>query len=876
MVNRIIIILLILLIIGIGIVIFEFRFSKKDVSPAEEYIPKRAALVLKANGLLHLMSSLNEHNFLCPNYDIECDFEVLYKKLDSLSVNNEKIGESLNDNSVWFAFLPSKEKNGFLALIPIENNISSDVVEDNIVSLFSGFGKNCTEYSPGLKTGPEVNSWYYLHENGLLILSNRAELIQESLVSNSDQQTIVRDSSFNKVYGTSGANAPATLYINFNQSSEILNLLFKKEFSAKISGLTSKSGWMALDLNTSGNSVILQGFSFSHTNGFMLSSILKSEQAVENSFLQTVPENAAFISYVCISDPYNFIHAKDEFIRKNKTYKEKIDEINENAGFSVDEKLSELVSTVAGQVICAEKSKFYSYFLVKTTGAGPATDFLKSLSTDSAKFNDTIRYFNLKHNRIPYIIAADAIGETKYAHAFIYNEYIVFADTEEALGSYFYKLQHSQMLSNDSLFVKAARELVLSKSNLNSFLFPSKLLNFASDWIKDSAFSKIQEQLKNQKILLGLQASGGNPLVYFNTFLYRERNDSARVDIEWQIETDTSIAKLEHVAVNGSSYYFVQDLMNTIYFVSSYGRVQWKKKLDKPIISTIHSIDFYKNGKTQMLFNTSEDLFLIDRNGNFVEDFPVKFKNRATNGVEVADFENDKNYRYYIAFENKTFIALDKSGKKISGWNFGKTNDLVKKQAVSFTHQAKDYIAFFDSTQVYLLNRRGEDKLNRKPQLITGENSELFVEHKNLYFRVAIVDVSSKVHFFYPNGKSETREDNLMYDNSALAVLNDGYALYDSSKLIIYSRDGLQKSRYTLEEPVHGLLNTGKYYHDTEVLVFSYKSRKQINAIDAYGKMLKAFPIFGDYPFIFISLYNGSGTRILCSSGNTLFNYSLP
>ena len=55
---------------------------------------------------------------------------------------------------------------------------------------------------------------------------------------------------------------------------------------------------------------------------------------------------------------------------------------------------------------------------------------------------------------------------------------------------------------------------------------------------------------------------------------------------------------------------------------SSKGNILWKRQLGGIILDNINQIDFYKNKKIQYVFNTEDSLYIIDRLGQNVEDFP--------------------------------------------------------------------------------------------------------------------------------------------------------------------------------------------------------------------------------------------------------------
>ena len=92
--------------------------------------------------------------------------------------------------------------------------------------------------------------------------------------------------------------------------------------------------------------------------------------------------------------------------------------------------------------------------------------------------------------------------------------------------------------------------------------------------------------------------------------------------------------------------------------ISADAKILWSAPVSGPVLSDVFQIDLYRNGKIQYLFNTKEKLYLIDRNGNSVSGFPVVFDSPATNGVNVFDYDNNRKYRYFIAFENRTVKAF--------------------------------------------------------------------------------------------------------------------------------------------------------------------------------------------------------------------------
>ena len=107
--------------------------------------------------------------------------------------------------------------------------------------------------------------------------------------------------------------------------------------------------------------------------------------------------------------------------------------------------------------------------------------------------------------------------------------------------------------------------------------------------------------------------------------------------------------------------------------INSTGRVLWKQPVDGPIMGEVYQVDFYKNGKLQYLFNTAGKIHLIDRNGNYVERYPISLRANATNPLALFDYDKSRDYRLFIATEDRRIYLYDIEGNMISGWKFRKT-----------------------------------------------------------------------------------------------------------------------------------------------------------------------------------------------------------
>ena len=121
--------------------------------------------------------------------------------------------------------------------------------------------------------------------------------------------------------------------------------------------------------------------------------------------------------------------------------------------------------------------------------------------------------------------------------------------------------------------------------------------------------------------------------------------------------------------IDGSTNYLEQ-LKN--YDLRLLGRSRnpvWTVKFDKPLCGTVRQIDYLKNNKLQMIFGAGNKVYLLDRLGRRVSDFPVTLEKDILLGPDIYDFKGTKDYIMMILHTDNTIAQYDLSGKRCSGWS---------------------------------------------------------------------------------------------------------------------------------------------------------------------------------------------------------------
>lgn len=97
-------------------------------------------------------------------------------------------------------------------------------------------------------------------------------------------------------------------------------------------------------------------------------------------------------------------------------------------------------------------------------------------------------------------------------------------------------------------------------------------------------------------------------------------------------------------------------------------RPVWTVNFDGPLCGTVRQIDYLKNNKLQMLFGSGSKIYLLDRLGRIVRDFPIDLGKDILLGPDVYDFSGKKNYTLMVLHTDNTIVQYGMDGKRTGGW----------------------------------------------------------------------------------------------------------------------------------------------------------------------------------------------------------------
>ena len=843
---------------SIGAAIWGYVRLKENKEPTAsvlEHIPSSAQVVIETKTLSELISQLTRQNLIWNSLKEDVDIahaQNYIQYLDSVCKTNADISGVLTDNSLHLSFM--KEANSLQSLLLFK------VKEQNNESIFLDFftknfkKNNLSSSMDSYEFSIQNQKWFATYKEGIVFVSSSVALLERSLKLPIHQSMAANESylSLLKENGTQKIQ----LFINKN-----LPKLFPQYLAPYQSLYTA-------DVKL--NEITFTGYLNTDTTF----QYFKNQQAIEFDLYENLPQNPSCLIGVSAT-------ATISFYESNSTNKENINlwkSINDSALYDMKHDFLENINSqiVLGNYEIENKPSGLLSFKIHDKEKAKQ---LISIIKDSLCQQPELIYYHIKKKFNHLFSIIDQFQD--YNYVTVNDNELIFMSDIKMVSLYNYSIVNSLVLAKDADFMGYAHDNLKQDCNLlcyenlgiksnykNGFLFDTK-----SSIKNEKAISHISYTLKNYKNSMQMRLHISHAL--------QKTTDSNTSSSLWSFDADSSIVTKINLFTNHltqENELCFQDKEKQVYVISSTGNLIWKKKLNETIQSEIYTVDIFKNGKFQLLFNTENYLHLLDRNGNYVQGYPVRLPAKATSNMTLLDYDKNKEYRIFIACADKRIYNFSLYGIKTEGYIPLKTDDLVELPVYYSKVGQSDYLTTIDVMgKIYVFSRKGEGRIDFTNKTITGlsnfyvlagstlDNSKiLYVDDKNnLLNKISFTDkkellkLGDELQGFKVNFdlvKEDSQMDILVYGDGAFY----GYDLF-SSKLVEYF------SNASVYENVQSISTSSHNY-----LIAFDKIGQKIDVITKDGKLNFTIPYASKQALISNLYKDGKTYMIITNHGKVL------
>ena len=920
--KAILIVVVLVAIIGVwGI----FRVSSNNVesAPALQATPQNAFMIIRSDNLLSIIDNLLDDNLIWANLSTISQIRDINNELalfDSLVNKYSDFLEVLETRQVVVsAHMLSRVKVGILLSTSLKNRSEHKDIEEQIRSLVNSHSfvqernyDRAQIFDIKDKNDPRKNLSFSIHQ-GILVISKSAILVEKAIRQLNLNTGLLKNAEFRHSLNVAGKNVKGNIFINLK---EIPQFLFSLAPSAeeKLNGLSRMGGWVELDLSTlHSKDWLLSGFTQAADSSSQIFSLFKKQDPVKPSVIKLLPQQTAFFQYIGLSDIYQFRRDYNRNLRKINQfdlYKHFVDNTRSKYGFHVELDFEnnleeEIAVSYTAQNLKIDKNS--RYFIAKIRNRGNMVDLLqktanKAENIDSVKAKSYTQKYKVNENteitiwKFPVTNFSAKmykllLPEVNTSYATIINNYIVMGRTADGLKN-FINSYHQNRTFETSPDFKNFIETLSSRSN---FLIYSDVENSTNYWRNYLSNNMVNIVNKNRNMLnkfqaVALQISNSSDLLFTNIFIKLNSQGTLKPNVVWATHLEAPAEMKPAIVRNHITKdreVFIQDKNNKVYLIDKRGNILWTKKISENIISSVYQLDYYKNGKLQLAFNTENYLHLIDRLGNYVESYPIKLQAPATNGISVLDYEKKRNYRIFVAAKNKQIYVYDIKGKILKGWEFNLTENLVRGKIQHFVDKGLDFIVFSDDLKTYITDRRGKIRVVTKADFPRSNKNLFYLDKatKTHASRLLTTSISGTIMFVYlDDGKVTKMETSKFTPSHYFQFVDvDGDNLED---FVYADENRLKVYRQNLDEVFNLKLNN-QLKSSPNIYNFG-KENKQIGITDVesseifliYGKngeTVTGFPLEGSTEFS-ITKFTKEQSKfnlIVGNKNNFLYNYLL-
>ncbi len=692
------------------------------------------------------------------------------------------------------------------------------------------------------------------------------------------------------------------IYINLHKFSELAGLALKKDELPVRSFLNDLKGSEFLDIDFDDNHFYLNGFLVPENDSSYLR-VFSGQKPKAFDFEGMIPENTSFLFYQSFDKPAEwhenlrqYWKIKDTlqlsfFTNFVKSYEFDLDRMLSWFSGQVVQIYLESIDDNPSKLILIESNDMYEGL----NQLNKLVDATNSISGDSLYFEnyDETIITLLNVEEFPSKILGNWYRGFPQTYFTVIRNYIVLADDIEAI-KILINSREDEFTWQQSVSKSDFLTHNLEESNIGLFVNIPKSMTFlesklSPEWQK----SWVEHMMHIRQLdIIGFQFSNMGDRFY-TSIVSRQRKAIQRSTkhttdrLVMNVALDTTIVIKPKVVRNhndNSLEVLVQDANRTLSLLSNDGRWLWSKTLSGIVKGKIEQIDFYNSKKLQYLMATDSNLYIIDRNGNFIDNYPIDIRDISTDYLASVDYDRSHNYRFMVSENTGKVYLFDKQGNKLEGW---KPRDYESRFAIYPFHMrvrsGDIFVAILENGDVVVTNRRGNVMEGFPLKLGAHIAGNVFYKIKGGFNETILNVVTDEGELISFNLSGQVIDREQLYKpsmNTTFTLVKErmgksfviarqdmnNLAIIDVHGEIKFEKDFIGRENYQVQ-----------YYNfgaDRDLFIIRGAEKGRILIYDGFG-MLKSSGIKGDFPVSVIHHRSTEKYHIYSAQSGSLFVYSI-
>ena len=701
----------------------------------------------------------------------------------------------------------------------------------------------------------------------IVFFSENKMLVEDAIRASVAEDKLTANPSFSTAYNTISKSAEINLFYNYNSLIEYSNVFTRKALTT-----TNFSGWAATDLSLRDNLIIANGFGALNNPISNFTDVLSNQSAEHIGITAIIPENTSLLFTIGFDDAKQLYNQKNKILQQQNNFwswDKHRKFVQDSSNVDYNEFINELEGEAGVFNTSATQSEKQQYAFFKSKNSITASSLMQGLVSDIRTYGE-YSISNIKDANITAQLFGDLFSNTT-PYFTIIDDYFIFGTTIASLEYLIDNYTSANTLTNSQHFSNYYSYLS-AKSNLFFYINPGKIVSTLKDKLQTSYSKRLNFNADSiaKFTAFSLQITRKKDLLLNNINLFYDSDFKEAIKEEWFRQLDTTISMHPQFVYNHftkEKMIVVQNDDHKVFAINSKGKELWTLQLNSKILGEITSIDAYKNNKSQCLFNTENQLFLIDRNGKDVDGFPKLLPSNTRIGHALFDYNKTKKYRILIVGEDNKIYNLDKKGKKVKGWKYAKNSNRIKQTPQYFRIGNKDYIL--------------AERNNSSTQLLAINGSERVEFEQGIQFNGNPISLDKNGTLYAITTEGKLWRGTLDGNSSQLSLPN----LVTTSLFYIQEKGAEKQFIYTNNKRVFIVNTNFETIHSFELansitsLVSNSKGLMITTDNELYlwntDGVTEGFPIDSDGYFNMADIDNNGKMNLLNTKNGFIYNYEL-
>lgn len=532
-----------------------------------------------------------------------------------------------------------------------------------------------------------------------------------SLVLVSEQENLVRSSVRHLQEGLSVMDAPGfaeasvsvsandVMFISNEHSQRLMGAFMSKAYMRYASFFTRFSDWTVFDMEDHGT---LCGAAVYEKGADSFMEVLELSQPVVSGLSDVLPSYTVFAGVLSVRNPDQYIAAYEGYVDSKQElarYRARQNELSRSAGITVEDFLSASAAEAVAKASFKVGGRLEHVNMMKVGKGSLVSVFPEEFqakgyvpSVHDYEYQGFLasifgRLYELEDETCCTYVKGWVVSGSRKA----IEEYVSGGALDYTLADQLEDSGQDDFFGNEPALFQACFSLTEDKAFLND-VFSKKSLPYVKSHIDGYDYCPLVLKVSKDKKKTQLEINFMRAQVKRTKAPEKER-DTTVVIPQGPFEVMNS--------GTGKMNRFYQNSHLSL-CLSEEGKDLWGIPFKDKLCGYAGTVDYYANGKLQILFGAGTRIYLIDRLGRFVKGFPVDLGKDILLGPQAYDFNGTHKYNAIVLHKDNTVEMYDMKGKKPESWKGIKAEETIKALPELITVGGKSFWVVRTSIQTLI------------------------------------------------------------------------------------------------------------------------------------------------------------------------------